>query len=85
MTHVEVAQLNKDAERTRARSFEQDLLWSVLDQDAVPHIITMARDNWSIEPLTAWHELGKQNSQGCLPGFTVARRPASLLTPHRFH
>jgi hypothetical protein len=44
----------------RAQSFEQDLLWSVLDQDGVPHILSMARDHWGLDAATAWALLQQQ-------------------------
>jgi hypothetical protein len=51
---------------TSARSFEQDLLWSVLDQDAVPDILGMARTNWNVGGPAAWAELRRQAALGRL-------------------
>lgn len=53
----------------RAESFEQDLLWSVLDQDAVPHILTMARDHWGLDAETAWGALRQQAAVGRLHAY----------------
>jgi hypothetical protein len=53
----------------RARSFEQDLLWSVLDQDAVPHILNMARDHWGLDAATAWAALQQQAVLGRLRAY----------------
>jgi hypothetical protein len=50
--------------RARARSFDQDLLWSILDQDAVPQILEMARRNWNIDAATAWKALQQQAADG---------------------
>ena len=54
---------------SRARSFEQDLLWSILDQDAVPQILEMARRNWNIDAATAWRALQRQAAQGRLRAY----------------
>lgn len=56
----------------RAASFEQDLLWSVLDQDAVPNILEMARFRWGIGTETAWVELCKQAALGRLHAYIDA-------------
>ncbi len=53
----------------RALSFEQDLLWSVLDQDAIPHILVMAADNWAIKAASAWSELQRQAALGQLRAY----------------
>ena len=52
--------------QTRACSLEQDILWAVLDQDAVPHILNMARTNWAADPATAWSALQCQAGLGRL-------------------
>ena len=54
---------------TQAHSFEQDLLWSVLDQDAVPHILEMARDHWGVDAATAWAALREQATLGRLKAY----------------
>lgn len=51
---------------SRASSFEQDLLWSVLDQDAVPHILAMAHSHWGINFEAAWAVLQQQAALGRL-------------------
>ena len=56
-------------QRTRARSLEQDLLWSVLDQDAVPSILAMARDHWSVDAAVAWAALERQAALGRLRAY----------------
>jgi hypothetical protein len=55
--------------QSRARSFEQDLLWSILDQDAVPQILEMARRNWNIDAATAWNALQQQAAEGRLRAY----------------
>lgn len=54
---------------TRARSFEQDLLWSVLDGDAVPHVVAMARERWGVGAAAAWDELVRQGALGRLRAY----------------
>ena len=56
-------------QRARASSLEQDLLWSVLDQDAVPSILAMARDHWGVDAATAWAALGRQAAVGRLRAY----------------
>ena len=58
-----------DELKSRARSFEQDLLWSILDQDAVPHILTMARNNWHVDEQAAWAALVQQFTLGRLSAY----------------
>ena len=53
----------------RAHSFEQDLLWSVLDQDAVPHILEMAHDHWGVDAAAAWAALREQATLGRLNAY----------------
>ena len=55
--------------QSRACSFEQDLLWSILDQDAVPQILEMARRNWNIDAATAWNALQQQAAEGRLRAY----------------
>lgn len=69
--------MTENAKRTRACSFEQDLLWSVLDQDDVAHILAMARDNWDMETLAAWNEVGQQGAHGRLRAY---RRTAPYVS-----
>ncbi len=54
---------------TRAHSFEQNLLWSVLDQDAVPHILEMARNHWGVDAAAAWAALREQAVLGRLRAY----------------
>jgi hypothetical protein len=61
----------------RAKSFEQDLYWSILDLDAVPDILKMANDNWSIDAATVWKILQQQAADGRL----VASRGTDPVTP----
>jgi hypothetical protein len=63
-----------------AASFEQDLLWSVLDQDAVPHILEMARSHWGMDAATAWTALQEQARLGRLKSYrgTASSRPVDL-------
>ena len=67
-------------QRTRARSFEQDLLWSVLDQDAIPDILAMARDHWSMDTTAAWAALVQQAALSRLRAYrgTGPFRPVDL-------
>ncbi len=53
----------------RAASLEHDLLRSVLDQDAVPQILTMARDNWGVDTAGAWAALQQQAALGRLRAY----------------
>ncbi len=53
----------------RAGSFEQDLLWSILDQDAVPQIFDMARTNWNVDAASAWTALLEQAQLGRLRAY----------------
>jgi hypothetical protein len=67
------------APRTRkARSFEQDLLWSVLDQDAVPHILAMAHDSWGLDSAAAWTALREQATLGRLRAYRNEGSPAPV-------
>ncbi len=52
-----------------AGSFEQNLLWSILDQDAVPQIFDMARENWDVDAASAWAALLKQGQYGRLRAY----------------
>ena len=63
---------------THARSFEQDLLWSVLDQDAVPHVLAMACDNWGVDADAAWAELVRQAALGRLRAYRGPEPDASV-------
>jgi len=79
--------MTENAKRTRACSFEQDLLWSVLDQDAVADILAMARDNWGMEALVAWNEIGQQGAHGRLRAYrgtapSVSVNLAQVLPDH---
>jgi hypothetical protein len=59
-----------------ALSFEQDLLWSVLDQDAIPHILVMAADNWAIKAL------GGQSKPHTCGQLKTAHRSVGTSKPH---
>ncbi len=61
---------------TRACSFEQDLLWSVLDQDSVPHISQMARDHWGIDAADAWASLRRHAALDRLRANIVGAAPS---------
>lgn len=54
---------------SRATSFEQDLLWSVLDQDAVPHILAMAHGHWGLNSEAAWAAVQQQAARGRLRAY----------------
>ena len=56
----------------QASSFEQDLLWSVLDQDSVPHILDMAREHWTLDPAAAWAAIQAQSTAGRLRAYREA-------------
>ena len=56
----------------QASSFEQDLLWSVLDQDAVPHVLDMAREHWTLDPVAAWAAIQAQSASGRLRAYREA-------------
>lgn len=56
-------------EIAQASSFEQDLLWSVLDQDAMPHILDMAREHWKLGPDAAWAVIQAQSAAGRLRAY----------------
>ncbi len=59
-----------------ARSFEQDLLWSVLDQDAVPQILSMAKSHWGMDISAGWTELQRQAELGHLRAYRSAEYAA---------
>jgi hypothetical protein len=54
---------------SKARTFEQDLLWSVLDHVAVEHILAMARDDWGLDAATAWAAVQEQARLGRLRAY----------------
>ncbi len=62
----------------RATSFEQDLLRCVLDQDAVPQILEMARDVWGLDAAAAWAALQQQAALGRLRAYRGAGEAADL-------
>ncbi len=62
----------------RAHSFEQDLLWSVLDQDAVPCILEVARDHSGVDAAVAWAALREQAVLGRLRAYR-GTRPFTLV------
>jgi hypothetical protein len=58
-----------DRQATRAASLEQDLLWSVLDQDSVPNILAMASHNWKAASPAAWAALLQAEAFGRLRAY----------------
>ena len=49
-----------------ARSFEQDMLWSVLDQDAVSAILARAQERWGLSAEQALAFLTRSEMAGHL-------------------
>lgn len=62
----------------KAQSFEQDLLWSVLDQVAVEHILAMARDNWGLNAAAAWPAIQEQARLGRLSAYRDEGSPVPV-------
>jgi len=62
----------------KAPTFEQDLLWSVLDQVAVEHILAMAHDSWGVDPAAAWAAIQEQAKLGRLSAYRGGGSPTSV-------
>ncbi|MDR3617373.1 MAG: hypothetical protein P4L53_27705 [Candidatus Obscuribacterales bacterium] len=46
-------------------TFEQEVLWSVLDQDSLQHLLICAKNYWKIDSEEALEVLWKLMSDGC--------------------
>lgn len=53
----------------KAPTFEQDLLWSVLDHVAVEHNLAMAHDSWGVDAAAAWAAVQAQARLGRLVAY----------------